>query len=82
MSSFGPPKWERHGQIRGSLVEGPKGDGAGVLAPCGELILFSLDEGCFWGHLTAPPVPTRGHQGDGARLLAVVHGRRATMGTS
>lgn len=47
-----------------------------------ELILFSLEKGCFWGHLTALPVPMRGHQGDGARLLAVVLGRRATMGTS
>lgn len=55
---------------------------AGVLASCGELILFSLEKGCFWGHLTAPPVPTRGHQGDRARVLAVVCGRRATMGTS
>lgn len=44
--------------------------------------LVQPGEGCFWGHLTAPPVPTRGHQGDRARLLAVVRGRRATMGTS
>ncbi|KAK4831690.1 hypothetical protein QYF61_018742 [Mycteria americana] len=46
-----------------------------------ELILFSLEKGCFRGHLTAPLVPTRGHQGDGARVLAVVQRRRATTGT-
>lgn len=47
VSSFGPPKKERHGQIRRSLVEGPKGDEAGVLASCGELILFSLEKDVF-----------------------------------
>lgn len=39
-------------------------------------------EGIFMGHLSAPSVSTRGHQGVGARVLAVVHGRRASVGSS
>jgi len=43
---------------------------------------ISLEKGCFWKHLTAPPLPTSGNEGDGARILTVANDKRATMSTS
>lgn len=47
--------------------------------PCeerlGKLDWVSLEKGWLWGHLIVPllAVPRRGHQGDGAGLMTVVH---------